>query len=397
MGAMDAPFGLYVHVPYCRRICPYCDFNVHIAKRADWPRYGEAVAAEIAARAGAFGGETLHSVYFGGGTPSLAPPATLAQIMEGARRAWLLADGAEVTVEVDPKTLGADGFAALSSLGANRLSLGWQSTHDDLLRRLGRGHTAADSRQAFAWARRAGFDNVSIDLIFAVPGEEMRHLEADLEVVVALEPEHVSLYALTFHEGTTFHRWRERGKLVAVDEELEAAMMERIEERLAAAGYEHYEVSNYAKPGRRSTHNLLYWTGAPYLGVGPGAHSFWRNGWQEGWRWESVRDPEAHARAWLGAAGPAASAPGLPKGNDAAVSLWEHLDARQLLSERFLLGMRLADGVDLAALEVGDAAPQVVAAAGRAQARGWLRREGTRLVPTHAGLMNADALAELFF
>ncbi len=386
-------FGAYVHIPYCKHVCPYCDFNVYVARRADWSGFEDALVAELDARAAAFTGAALDSLYFGGGTPSLASPAMLSRLVGALRRRFAVVPGAEVTLEVEPRTVDAASLTALAEAGVNRISLGWQSTHDRLLRVLGRGHKAQDSERAFVQARQAGFDNISIDLIFAVPSQTEEELDRDLDAILQLGPEHVSLYALTFHEGTPYFRWRQSGRVVAIDEELELAMMLRIEERLTACGYEHYEVSNYARPGYRAYHNQIYWRGGRYLGIGPGAHSFWRQGWSTGLRWQGRRDPAAYIEAWQrtdeGAGTPAAEAPTLES--------WEKLSARQLLSERILVGLRTSDGVDLAGLKTGEAAGELETAACKAQALGWLSRAGSRLLPTKVGLANADALAALFF
>jgi len=278
MSELDAGFGVYVHVPYCRRICPYCDFNVHIARRADWEGLARGMGAELVARSAPFAGLLASSLYFGGGTPSLAPVALLDGVREAVAARFGLAADAEVTVEVDPATLARDGFAALRRLGVTRVSLGWQSTHDRLLRVLGRGHAALESREAYEGARAAGFEDVSIDLIFAVPGQTMADLDRDLDEIEQLAPDHVSLYAFTYHEGTELFRRRAQGRVVPVTEELELEMMLRIEARLVGAGFEHYEVSNYARPGKRSRHNMLYWGAqlrargvAARLAVGVGA------------------------------------------------------------------------------------------------------------------------------
>lgn len=392
MRTAEHAFGVYLHIPYCRRICPYCDFNVHIARRADWNGLRHGILSELAARAPQFGEPVIASIYFGGGTPSLAPPELLADLLARLRQDWQIADDAEITIEIDPATLARDGFARLRRLGVTRVSLGWQSTHDRLLRLLGRGHSAADSRDAYTFAREAGFENVSLDLIFAVPGQTANDLDADLDAILAIRPDHVSLYALTYHEGTELYRRRARGRLVPVSEDLEAEMMMRVAARLTAAGFEHYEVSNYARAGKRSRHNQIYWHGGQYLGAGPGAHSFAREGWRAGWRWEGVRSPADFARLWAAPRGR-----GRPPPGDPTVSFVEELDMHQLLSERFLLGLRTADGVDLESLAGSGDGARLEVAAEVAQRRGWLRREGGHLLPSPAGLMNADALAELFF
>jgi putative oxygen-independent coproporphyrinogen III oxidase len=396
MGAQTNAFGIYVHVPYCRRICPYCDFNVYIAKRADWDALTCGIEAELAARGQAFTGLPAQSVYFGGGTPSLAPASLLSRTLTAIVGQRQLVADAEITVEVDPATLDSAGYAQLRQLGVTRVSVGWQSSHDVFLKRLGRGHSAADSEQAYAWARAAGCDNISIDLIFAVPGETMAHLEADLDTIARLGADHVSLYALTYHEGTEFERRRRAGRLQPIDENLEADMMAFIETRLGSLGYEHYEVSNYARSGKRSRHNQIYWHGGQYLGVGPGAHSFARQAWQRGWRWESVRAPATYVDLWS----PAhrhERMPGLPTAVDATVSFVEELDAAALRRERFLLGLRLGDGIDVAEVDLGADESRVAQAAAQAEARGWVTRVDTSLRPTSLGLMHADSLAMLFF
>jgi oxygen-independent coproporphyrinogen III oxidase len=384
-------FGVYVHIPFCRAVCPYCDFNVYVKKGARWQQLEDALVRELAGRAPTFAGQTVRSIYFGGGTPSLAPAPLVQAVLSRVRQLFPMASAPEITLEVDPGTLDVRGLAERRELGVTRLSLGWQSSHDRLLRRLGRSHSADESRTVFNDARAAGFDNVSIDLIFAVPGQSMDDLERDLDAVTAMAPEHVSLYALTYHEGTPFYRWRAGGKLAPIAEELEVEMMGRIEERLVAAGFVHYEVSNYGRPGRLAVHNSLYWQGARYLGVGPGAHSFQRDGWQHGRRWEGRREPNAYAQAW------SRDRAGSTLEGDGTVESAEELSARQLLSERLLVGLRRAVGVDLAELELREHAGEIERATAVAIERGWVTRAGTRLVPTTSGLFHADGLAELFF
>lgn len=390
---MGAGFGIYLHVPYCRSLCPYCDFNSHVSRDPDWQGLQAAWLKELSARRQLFEplGEA-RSLYFGGGTPSLLPVDVLASTVEAVAQALPMAEGAELTLEANPGTLEPAGLRQLRALGINRLSMGWQSTHDRLLQVLGRGHSAADSRRAFEDGRAAGFDNISVDLIFAVPGQTLADLDEDLAALRRLRPEHISLYALTFHSGTEFGRRLQRGTLERVDEELEIEMMDRIDEALAEAGYEHYEVSNYALAGKRAVHNSLYWAGVPYLGLGPGAHSFAQLGSDRGWRWEGVRSPAAYIEAWRGP-----RAPGVPEAGDAAVSFVETLTARELTSERMLCGMRVVEGVDLNALPSEGLGGNFEAAVQEAERRAWAQREGACLRPTALGLRHADALAALFF
>jgi len=382
--------GVYLHVPFCLSRCPYCDFNTAVVEAPPCQACGAALDRELAVRAELFGGVPLRSVYFGGGTPSLAPAPWIATRLAAITDHFPSEERLEITVEANPGSIDAHGLRALAAAGVNRLSIGWQSTHDSLLATLGRKHTAADSR-ALLEAARAQFDNIGVDLIFAVPGQTMAMLDADLEQLLAYRPQHLSIYALTFHTGTPFERWRRKGLLHAASEELEVAMMERIETRLTDAGYDHYEVSNYALPGSAAVHNSLYWLGAPYLGLGPGAHSFLREGWDRGQRWENRRDTEQYLGAWSHA-----DDGGVPLDGAATIEFVEHLTEEQLRAERFMCAMRLANGIDLAEVQGGDS-EAVAAAVEEGRHRGWLRQEGSRIVPTCDGMRHADALGGLFF
>ncbi|MEE8410399.1 MAG: radical SAM family heme chaperone HemW [Myxococcota bacterium] len=384
--------GVYVHVPYCVARCPYCDFNSVVVPSPPWESFTAAVVAEIAARAEVFDACSPMSVYFGGGTPSLAPAYVFESILTAVDRYIGPWKGHEVSVEANPKTIDAAGFAALRSLGVDRVSIGWQSTHDRLLRYLGRGHTASESAACAAAARSGGFDNLSIDLIFAVPGQTHDDLDRDLDAIEALAPQHVSLYVLTYHQGTELHRRWSRGEVLRFSDDEELRMMARIEARLTAAGFEHYEVSNYARPGFRAVHNSLYWTGVRYLGIGPGAHSFARFDWERGWRWESIRAVDAYLDVWS-----SGRDAGLPRDGDASIGWIESLSARQMMTERMLCGLRLGDGLDLSEPVVARFRDEMAVAIGVAESRGWALLDGSRLRPTGEGLNNADALAALFF
>ncbi|MBI5508725.1 MAG: radical SAM family heme chaperone HemW [Deltaproteobacteria bacterium] len=385
-------FGIYVHVPYCRSRCPYCDFNSVAIADPPWPRYTAALTAEVKARASAFAGLTVASVYLGGGTPSLAPADTIGRVLAAVREQFAVGAAPEITLEANPGTLDPTHLASLRQLGCNRLSLGLQSTSDRLLAVLGRAHTAAQGLESVREARRAGFENVSVDLIFAVPGQSLADLEADLEKVLALEAEHVSIYALTYHAGTDFEARRRAGRLTPVDEDLESDMMDRIDLLLTHAGLEHYEVSNYARPGRRAVHNTLYWTGAKYLGVGAGAHSFTHKEWRHGWRWEGRRDPEAYVAAWE-----AVSNRGLPPPKGPTTEAVETLSQEQLARERILCGLRYVDGIDLREPAFAGMLTWIEPALAAAKRRYWITRDGSRVRPTPVGMRFGDALAALFF
>jgi putative oxygen-independent coproporphyrinogen III oxidase len=268
--------GVYVHVPFCERVCPYCDFAV-VAARPLAPgleeRYVAAVLRELEGRRAPFAGRGLASIYFGGGTPALLRPGSLERILAAVRGAFPAAGPVEVTLEANPSTLERARLPAFRALGVNRLSLGIQSFDDTVLRRLGRAHRAEAGRAALRAAREAGFANLSLDLIFAAPGQDLAALEADLAEAAAFAPEHVSAYALTLESGTPFARAAARGRLALPDEDLAAAMMVRVAERLEAAGLPSYELSSFARPGFEAVHNARYWARRPVLGLGMGAWS----------------------------------------------------------------------------------------------------------------------------
>jgi oxygen-independent coproporphyrinogen-3 oxidase len=263
------PLSLYVHVPWCLRKCPYCDFNSH-EKRGDLPEreYVEALLADLESALPAVWGRRVQTVFFGGGTPSLFAPESIDRILAGIRARVPLDPGAEVTLEANPGTFERDRFAGYRAAGVNRLSVGVQTFVPRLLAAIGRVHDAHEARAAVE-AALAIFGNVNVDLMFALPGQTPDELAADVAEVLALAPPHVSLYHLTIEPNTLFHR----RPPALPDEDTAAEMEETIGERLAAAGYEHYETSAYARPGSRCRHNVNYWEFGDYLGIGAGAHS----------------------------------------------------------------------------------------------------------------------------
>lgn len=390
------PFGVYLHIPYCASRCPYCDFHSCVDPAPPWHVFTTALVNELATRAAAFSGDQLRSIYFGGGTPSLAPPALVERVVDSAVAKFRVHRDAEITLEVNPDSARLESLKAFRAAGINRLSIGWQTSHDHLLTALGRRHGAADSRRAVDAARQAGLDNLSLDLIFAVPAETEDELEQDVAALLAERPGHISTYNLTYHQGTPFAQRRDRDELVAASEELELEMMTRIQTLLSAAGYEHYEVSNYARPGCRAVHNSLYWTGAPYLGIGPSAHSFAHEKWQRGWRWAALQPSQTYITAWQ-QAGRQIGDQGRPRSGDPRVQWVETLTARQLLSERMLCGLRMRDGISLDEPPLCMHRPLIEPAAAQSVANGWAKLENGRLMPTEAGLRYNDALAALFF
>ena len=276
-------FGVYVHVPFCKSKCPYCDFySVLLRDKEIKEKYTDAVVREIRSfkrffeddAEHAFMKQTPDSIYFGGGTPSLMEPIRIKEIIKACDDTFGREDDREVTLEANPGTVDQDSLKGFRAMGVNRLSLGVQSFDDQILKKLGRIHKAADSVKAFEDARKAGFGNISIDLIFGIEGQSMESWEDSLRQALELEPEHISLYSLEFMEGTVFTRMLMEGRMKETDPEEDRKMYERAAAVLTEAGYVHYEISNFAKPGFESRHNLKYWDLDDYAGFGPGAHSY---------------------------------------------------------------------------------------------------------------------------
>lgn len=286
-------FSLYLHIPYCDSKCPYCDFNSYAVKH--WPErdYCEALIAEMTAYAmqPAWRDSALQSIFFGGGTPSLFAPTLIAALLEAAGRLWpRSAPQIEATLEANPGTVDPAKLRGFAAAGVNRISFGVQSFHPRHLAQLGRIHSAAQAIDAVEGAQAAGFDDVNLDLMFAIPGQTVAEWEADLATAIGLRPTHISAYNLTYEDGTPFGAWRRGGRLVPVPEEAEVAMFTRAQTLLAARGYGQYEISNYALAGRECAHNLNYWRTGAYLGVGAGAHSFAPEA-DAGRRWANDRTP----------------------------------------------------------------------------------------------------------
>lgn len=326
------PLGVYVHWPYCARICPYCDFNVYRdrGRRGEQAALVEAILRDLTAQAELTGPRTLVSVFFGGGTPSLMDPDAVALILETARRLWTPAADLEVSLEANPTDGETRRFSALAQAGVGRLSLGVQALDDDALRFLGRDHDAATARRALEVAARA-FGRVSLDLIYARPGQTPQAWAAELEDALSYGAEHISPYQLTIEAGTAFDRAVRRGQLIPPDDEAAAVLFETTQEVLTAAGFEAYEVSNHARgEAARSRHNLVYWRGWDYVGVGPGAHG----------RLTLVgrrHATEAQAR-------PAAYIEEVAE-SGRGFALMEALSATEAAEERVLSGLRIEAGV----------------------------------------------------
>ncbi len=272
---------VYIHVPYCLKRCPYCDFNTYAVGQVPEDDYVSALLRELDATAKRppWEGRRVATVFFGGGTPSLLAPDSIDRLLDRLDARFGIQADAEISLEANPGSLegsAPERLAELRKAGVNRLSIGAQSFDDRHLATLGRIHRAGDTLETLAAARRAGFDNLSLDLIFAVPGQTIADWQRDLERVVALAPEHVSAYGLTYEEGTPLERDLAAGNVEPATEETEAAMYEAAISTLAGAGYRHYEISNFARPGYQCRHNVTYWSWGDYLGLGAGAHGFYR-------------------------------------------------------------------------------------------------------------------------
>ncbi len=371
--------GVYIHFPWCRARCPYCDFAIAVAPLAEIPHrtYADAVLAELSARAPRFPGRTLRTVYFGGGTPALWQAGELGRVIAGVR-ATFPGEPIEITVEANPLDCSAAELAALRTAGVTRLSIGTQSFDDRDLVTLGRDHDAARAGLAIAAARDAGFATVSIDLMYGAPGRaRLDDWRRTLDRAIAAAPDHLSVYQLTIEERTPFGAAARSGTLVATPDEETALLFEEAHARLTAAGYEHYEVSAYARPGRRGLHNEAYWRGVEYLGLGNGAHSFHRPTADTGVRWSSHRSVTQYL-----AARPAPAA--TPLAQDPLVAEVTPQDAQALAEDALWLGMRTSDGVPRA-LVAGRDLSHLLAA-------GLVTADDDRIRPTPRGLLFADEI-----
>ncbi|MFH0941477.1 MAG: radical SAM family heme chaperone HemW [Chloroflexota bacterium] len=317
---------LYIHVPFCRRKCPYCAFVSYEHREADIPRYLSALKKELEQRAG---GERVSSVYFGGGTPSLLPAEYLGDIISTIRSLFVVDEAAEITIEANPGTINQAYLASIRPVGVNRLSLGVQSLNDRELGLLGRVHAAAEAIDAVKLARGSGFDNLNIDLIYGLPGQSLPDWQMTLSQALAMTPEHLSLYALSLEPGTPLRQAIENKSLPAIETDMSADQYELAEDLLAEHGYRHYEISNWARPGRECRHNLAYWLNQPYLGAGVAAHSY-----LDGHRLANTRSLDKYLTDFSG------KSPPLPEMDEAISPELE-------LAETIILGLRRCEGIDI--------------------------------------------------
>jgi len=324
------PLAVYIHWPFCRSKCPYCDFNSHVRERIDASAWTGALLADLDRQAELGPDHQVASIFFGGGTPSLMPPDTAAALIERVKRRWRTSRNLEITLEANPNSAEAERFAGFAAAGVNRLSLGVQALDPDALRFLGRGHDRDEALAAIRLSQEL-FPRTSFDLIYARPGQSLAAWRSELDEALALAGEHLSLYQLTIEPGTAFHTRAAKGDLTLPEEETAAALFEMTQERLAAHGLPAYEISNHARPGAESRHNLAYWRYEDYLGIGPGAHGrITRGGVKYATR--QRRLPEA----WL--ARPEFEEM-TPIGRESAVE------------EMVMMGLRLVEGISRARLE----------------------------------------------
>ena len=364
-GHEAGPIAIYVHIPFCETKCPYCDFNTYAKIEPLMPAYVAALGREITLWGDALGSPPVSTVFFGGGTPSYLPADDLGALVESIRGAFDVSADAEVTLEANPGDLTHAKLARYLELGVNRLSIGVQSLDDGMLELLGRRHTSRQAIEAYKKAVRAGFENISIDLMYGLPHQGLDQWAETLEGAAKLGPQHVSMYCLTLEGGTPMQKWVASGRLPESDPDLAADMYLKAEQEFAAQGYRHYEISNWARPGRESLHNLTYWRNQPYLGVGPGAHSY-----LAGHRFSVLKSPAEYVRRLKGDRGhsgleslpprrgkvrmgvnsvPLQPGP-LPEGHGPwaqvpVVETVEAIDRRLEMGETMMLGLRLDTGV----------------------------------------------------
>ena len=324
--------GLYIHIPFCRQKCLYCDFPSWAGREGQMQMYVDALTAEIRAQGKRYENREVVSVFFGGGTPTALEIPMLAQLMQAIRESFRVTADAELTTEANPGTLSYEMAAALKKMGFNRLSMGVQAWQNSILHRLGRIHTIEEFLENYHAVRQAGFENVNVDLMFALPGQSMAQWQETVRQIAALKPEHISAYSLIIEEGTPFYESYRTGKLELVSEEMDREMYHWTVDTLAEWGYGQYEISNFAKVGRQSRHNRIYWQAEEYLGMGLGAHSY-----MDGKRFHNSYDLQKYISA---------------KGDTSLLREdTELITETDALAEFMFLGLRMNEGVTRAAFE----------------------------------------------
>jgi putative oxygen-independent coproporphyrinogen III oxidase len=370
------PLALYVHWPFCVSKCPYCDFNSHVRAEVDQAAWRAALLTDLRHEAEQLPGRTLGSIFFGGGTPSLMPPETVAAVIDAAEQAWGFAPDVEITLEANPSSVEAARFADIAAAGVNRVSLGLQALDDQALKFLGRAHDQREGLAALDTAQRA-FARVSFDLIYARPDQRLADWEAELTRAIGFGTEHLSLYQLTIEPGTRFATEAAAGRIVIPDGDSAADLFEATREITASAGIPAYEISNHARAGAESRHNLTYWRYRDYAGVGPGAH-----GRRGGLATVRRKKPEN----WMTAI----------ERNQHGMESEEPLAPHTRATEALLMGLRLREGVDLDRIaKLGKTSVEALIhwpAATRLEEQGLLVSQGDHLTITEAGMLLLDAI-----
>ena len=373
---MIEPLALYIHWPFCVSKCPYCDFNSHVRETVDQAAWADALLADMAYETALTPGRTLSSIFFGGGTPSLMPPATVAALINAAEKHWGFTDDIEITLEANPSSVEAACFADLAAAGVNRVSLGLQSLDDAALAFLGRAHSVEESLAALDIAQ-SEFARVNIDLIYARPDQTAAAWEAELARAIGFGTGHMSLYQLTIEPGTRFATLVREGQFVPADDDEAAALYELTQAMTSAAGLPAYEISNHAGVRQQSRHNLTYWRYGDYVGIGPGAH---------GRRLKNATQRHKKPENFLS---------GLAR-NAHGIVTEEVLEAETRAMEALLMGLRLAEGIDLTdiASRTGVAADGLVdyKAVADIEKLGLIRQNGTHLIVTPQGMPLLDAI-----
>ncbi len=373
---MPISLALYIHWPFCVSKCPYCDFNSHVRETVDDDAWRAALLADMAYEAALTPGRKLTSIFFGGGTPSLMPPSTVAALIDAAAQHWGFADDIEITLEANPSSVEAARFADLAAAGVNRVSLGLQSLDDAALAFLGRAHSVAESLDALAVAQHH-FGRVNIDLIYARPAQTAGQWEAELRRALSFGTDHVSLYQLTIEPGTRFETLVRTGHFIPADDDDAATLYEITGQMTSAAGIPAYEISNHAKPGSESRHNLSYWRYDDYIGIGPGAH---------GRRLNFATQRHKKPENFLSAA----------ERNAHGISSEDRLDAATRATESLLMGLRLAEGISLSRLSdrTGITSDNLldIHAVDKIAKLGLIRRDGDHVTVTPQGMPLLDAI-----
>jgi putative oxygen-independent coproporphyrinogen III oxidase len=373
---LSEPLALYIHWPFCVSKCPYCDFNSHVRESVDQNAWLAALLADMTYEAALTQGRPLTSIFFGGGTPSLMPPSTVAALIKAAEQHWGFADNIEITLEANPSSVEAARFADLALAGVNRVSLGLQSLDDAALAFLGRAHSVAEGLKALAIAQQH-FGRVNIDLIYARPDQKAGQWQAELQRALSFGTDHLSLYQLTIEPGTRFETMVRTGQFVPADNDEAATLYELTQELTNAAGIPAYEISNHAMHGSESRHNLSYWRYDDYIGIGPGAH-----GRRLNYATQRHKKPENYMTAI--------------DRNMHGLASEEALDPATRATEALLMGLRLAEGVDLRRLSQKTRIERDslldMAAVDRIAALGLIRREGDHVTVTPQGMPLLDAI-----